>query len=122
MRLLMLLLLAFALSSCADMPPQIVGPYASHLSAADIEQIKLVAADHCARFQIHVLGPPHQLTVKRPDYVIVDVPILARFDLDNTPANPQVLSSTFNVKKRRGHWVVDDFGSGSHYPAKGVMY
>jgi hypothetical protein len=60
--------------------------------------------------------------VKRLDYVIVDVPILARFDVDNTPADPQVLSSTFNVKKRRGHWVVDDFGSGSQHPGKGVIY
>ena len=104
--------LAFVLSACADMPPQIVGPYASHLSAADIAAIKLVAADYCARSHIHALGPPSHLTVGRPDYVNVDVPILARYDLDDMPPDPQVLTTMFNVKKRRGHWIVDDFGNG----------
>src|SRR4051794_37750735 len=109
-----MLLLAFALSACADMPPRITGPYASRLSAADVAEIKTLAANYCARSDIQALGPPRQLTVKRPDYVVVDVPILARYEVDDTPADPQLLSDTFNVQKRRGHWVVDDFGSGSH--------
>jgi hypothetical protein len=91
-----------------------VGVYASHLSDADIAEIKIVAANYCARHQILALGPPSHLTVNRPGYVNVDVPITGRYDVDGLPSGPQVLTTIFNVKKRRGHRLVDDFGSGSH--------
>jgi hypothetical protein len=76
-----LLMLSFAvlLGACATPQIQIVGPYASHLSASDIEQIKVLTASDLARLHIRATGPPRKLQVVRPDYVRVDAPILDRY-------------------------------------------
>ena len=94
---LSILFLAFGLSACADVRPQIFGPYASRLSATDIEAIKILAFNDPDRSQVNAVGPPSKLEVIRPDYVHVDVPIL---DRDAT-------TYSFNVVKRHGHWTVD---------------
>jgi hypothetical protein len=103
----LMLCLALLLGACAAPETQIVGPYASRLSATDIDEINALTAADLARLGMHVTGPPLQLQVVRPDYVHVQAPITG-----NRACN-------FDVMKRRGHWIVDGHGGGVHGLAPG---
>ena len=96
------LVLTVGLAACAAPHTQIVGPFASRLSGADVEEITSVGANNLARLHIRVTGPPEKLQVVRPDYVHVDMPVLAR--------DPGTCS--FDVMKRHGRWIVDGHGGG----------
>lgn len=87
--------LAFALGGCLDAPPQIVGPYASRLSPADAEEIRVLAVKSCADSSIHAARGPIKFSVYRPTYVGVEVPL----------ADPRGDTLSFTVEKRHGHWV-----------------
>src|SRR6266498_2431146 len=54
----LILLFAIALGACVAPQPQIVGPYASRLSAADIEEIKTLAVNHLARSHTRAADRP----------------------------------------------------------------
>ena len=97
---------AMLLCSCAT-ETQVVGPYASRLSAADIEQIRALAAADLARLHQHPIGPPERLEAVRPDYVHVAVPVR---NLDTIE---------FDVMKRHGRWIVDGHGGGVGGLARG---
>ena len=97
-----MLFLALLLGACAAPEPQIVGRYSSRLSPADVEEIKIVSANHLARLHIRATGPPSTLQAVRPDYVHVDAPILDRY----------AGTASFDVMKRRGHWIIDGHGGG----------
>ena len=103
------LVLAVLLGACAAPHTQIAGPYASLLSASDVEEIKRVAANYLARSHTRVTGPPSRLQVVRPDYVHVDAPIL----------DPYANTASFDVMKRHGRWIVDGHGGGVHGLAPG---
>jgi hypothetical protein len=96
------LVLAVGLAACVAPHTQIVGPYASRLSAADVHEITSVGANNLARLHIRVTGPPEKLQVLRPDYVQVDMPVITR--------DPGTCS--FDMMKRQGHWIVDGHGGG----------
>jgi hypothetical protein len=104
-----MLLIAVMLGACAASQTQIVGPYASRLSATDIEEIKAIAANHLARSHTHATGPPSRLQVVRPDYVHVDAPIL----------DPYADTASFDVMRRHGRWIFDGHGGGVHGLAPG---
>jgi hypothetical protein len=99
---------AVLLCSCAT-DTQVVGPYAARLSAADIEQIRVLAAADLTRLHQHPTGPPRRLDVVRPDYVRVDMPI----------RDPYADTCSFDVMKRHGHWIVDGHGGGVGGLARG---
>jgi len=103
-----LLLVAFLLGACAVPPPQVTGPYASRLSAADIEEIKTLALTHLARSHTRAADRPWRLTVVRPDLVRVDAPIVDRY----------ADTSSFDVIRSHGRWVFDNRGSGVRGLAK----
>ena len=103
------ILLAILLCSCAT-ETQVVGPYAARLSATDIEEIKALAVSDLVRLHQHPTGPPRKLTVLRPDYVHVDVPIRTYGG-----------NISFEVMKRRGHWIVDQHGGGVGGLARDVI-
>jgi len=98
----LILLFAIALGACVAPQPQIVGPYASRLSAADIEEIKTLAVHHLARSHTRAADRPWRLTVVRPDYVRVDAPIV----------DPYADTSSFDVMRLHGRWVFDGHGGG----------
>jgi hypothetical protein len=98
----LVLFLAVLLGACAAPEPQILGRYASRLSSADIEEIKVVAANHLARLHMHATGPPRKLEAVRRDYVHVDAPILDRY----------ADTASFDVMKRHGRWIIDGHGGG----------
>ena len=104
-----IVLVAVLLGACAAPEPQVVGPYASRLSAADIEQIKTLTAADLARLHIRATGPPRKLDAIRPDYVHVDAPILDRY----------ADTWSFDVMKCHGRWLVDGHGGGVHGLAPG---
>jgi hypothetical protein len=79
------------------------------LSAADIEEIRVLAASDLARLHQHPTGPPRTLRVVRPDYVRVEVPI----------RDPYADTCSFDVMKRRGRWIVDGHGGGVRGLARG---
>jgi hypothetical protein len=90
-------LLAVALGACADVPPQVVGPYetAAQLPSADVQEIRALAATQLAG--LHTTGPPSRLTVWRPDCVAVEAPIH-----DPTSSADHI---SFIALKRHGHWI-----------------
>ena len=96
-----MLFLAVALGACAVRETQITGPYATRLSAIEVEEIKTLTANHMARLPVHPTGPPWRLEVIRPDYIRVDAPIL-------DPGYADTLS--FFVTKRQGRWILDGHG------------
>ena len=104
-----MLFLAIVLGGCAAQQTQIVGPYASRLSATDVEEIKTLTANDLARLHIRVTGPPRKLTVVRPDYVRVDAAIIHGYSD----------TCSFDVMKRHGRWIVDGHGGGVHGQAPG---
>lgn len=97
-----MLCLAVLLGACAAPEPQIVDPYASRLTVADVEEIKALTAADLARLRLHATGPPSTLDAIRPDYVHVDAPILAQYGD----------TCSFDVMKRHGRWVVDGHSGG----------
>jgi hypothetical protein len=97
-----ILSLAIVLGACVAPPPQIAGPYASSLSATDIDEIKALSTDYAARPHTRVADRPWRFTVVRPDYVRVDAPIV----------DPYASTSSFDVMRRHGRWVVDGHGGG----------
>ena len=107
------LLLAIALGACVAPEPQIIGPYASRLSAADVEEIKVLAANYLARSHTRAADRPWRLTVVGPDYVRVDAPIVGRY----------ADTASFDVMRRHGQWVVDGHGGGGkgRAPVENVM-
>jgi hypothetical protein len=86
---------AILLCSCAT-ETQVVGRGAARLSAADVEQIRVLAATELARTHQHPAGPPRILNALRPDYVHVAVPIRDRYSD----------TAEFDMVKRSGHWIV----------------
>ena len=97
-----ILFVAIVLGACVAPPPQISGPYAARLSPTDIDQIKALATNYAAGPHTRVADRPWRLTVVRPDYVRVDAPIV----------DPYASTSSFDVMRRHGHWVVDGHGGG----------
>jgi hypothetical protein len=106
------LLFAFLLGACAAPQTQIVGPYASRLSVADVDEIKTLTANDLARLHMRATGPPRKLTVVRPDYVRVDAAIIHGYSD----------TCSFDVMKRHGHWIVDGHGGGVRGLAPGEMW
>ena len=89
------LLSVIAFSGCAT-PLQIVGPYASRLSAADIQEIKVLVAKQPDTDRRLV-----ELEATRPDKVWVKV---GGFDTSGGSRY-----NRFIVIKRAGRWIVDPY-------------
>jgi hypothetical protein len=104
-----MVLFAVLLGACAATETQVVGPYATRLSAADVEEIKLLTATDLARLHIRATGPPRKLTVVRPDYVRIDAAIIHGYSD----------TCSFDVMKRHGRWIVDGHGGGVGGLARG---
>ncbi len=81
------LTLAFLRPAFGDEPPRVFGPYATRLSAADVEQIKIAS------------NPSHERLTKieafRPDRVHVHTGTVATWTL-------------VTLSKRGGKWIVDE--------------
>ena len=101
--------LAIVLGACVAPAPQISGPYASRLSAGDIEEIKTLAVNHLARSHTRAADRSWRLTVVRPDYVRVNAPIV----------DPYADTSSFDVMRVHGRWVFDGHGGGARGLAPG---
>jgi hypothetical protein len=90
------LIAALLLGACVTPRPQIVGPYASRLSEADIEQIKLIVRNDRGITDHRI----SKLDVLRPDKVRVETGGVRTDEI-----GPESHYVRFFVVKRNGKWV-----------------